>query len=127
MGSEDEKRVMRNPALRRETVETPFTGNGDMVAGTHKVSPGEAFEFEAVELHLSAAPTTGTQNLVLTKDDGNGTAYDRVILSIDLAANAVTDLSVSPALRCKSTDAITCAWTNTDGRTYGLTFKHRVV
>lgn len=112
---------------RESIVETPFTGTGNLVVGTNKIAPGAAFELEEVDLHLSAAPTTGTQNLVITRDDGNGSAYDRVILTIDLVVNAVTDLSVKPAMKCKSTDVITVAWTNTDGRTYGLEFKHKLL
>lgn len=109
------------------TEETPFTGSGNMVVGTHKIAPGAAFKLTEIELHLSAAPTTGTQNLVITLDDGVGSAYDLVILSIDLVANAVTDLVIKPDKVCKSTDVITAAWTNTDTKTYGLKFKHQLV
>ena len=109
-------------------VETPFTGTGNVVVGTAKIEPGAAFKLTEIELHLSAAPTTGTQNLVITKDDGSGTvAYDVVILTIDLVANAVTDLVIRPSKTCKSTDVITAAWTNTNGVTYGLIFKHQLV
>lgn len=109
------------------TVETPFTGAGDLVVATHKLAPGAAFKLTEIELHLSAAPTTTTQNLVITLDDGVAAAYDLVILTLDLVANAVTDLMVKPDKVCKATDVITAAWTNTDGRTYGLKFKHQLV
>lgn len=108
-------------------VETPFTGTGNLIVGTNKIAPGGAFELDEIELHLSAAPTTGTQNLVITLDDGVGSTYDLVILTLDLVANAVTDLVIKPAKKCKSTDVITVAWTNTDGRTYGLKFKHHLI
>ena len=108
-------------------IETPFTGTGDLVVGTSKLAPEAAFKLTEIELHLSAAPTTGTQNLVITVDDGVADAYDLVILTIDLVANAVKDLVISPNKILKSTDVITAAWTNTDGRTYGLKFKHKLV
>lgn len=112
---------------REAIIETPFTGTGNLVVGTNKIAPGAAFELVEIELHLSAAPTTGTQNLVVTKDDGVAAAYDLNILTIDLVANAVTDLIIKPAKKCKATDVITAAWTNTDGRTYGLIFKHKLL
>lgn len=108
-------------------VETPFTGAGNVVVGTHKIAPGAAFKLDEIELHLSGAPTTGTQNLVITLDDGVATAYDLVILTLDLVANAVTDLVIKPKKKCKSTDVITAAWTNTDTKTYGLKFKHHLL
>ena len=109
------------------TVETPFTGAGNVVVGTHNIAPGAAFKLTEIELHLSAAPTTGVQNLVITLDDGVAAAYDVVILTIDLVANAITDLVITPNKTCKATDVITAAWTNTDGRTFGLKFKHQLL
>lgn len=112
---------------KRDIVETPFTGTGDVAVGTHKIAPAAAFKLVEIELHLNAAPTTGTQNLIISLDDGVGAAYDLVILSIDLVTNAVTDLVIKPDKLCKSTDVITAAWTNTDGKTFGLKFKHELV
>uniref|UniRef100_A0A6H1Z6T6 Uncharacterized protein n=1 Tax=viral metagenome TaxID=1070528 RepID=A0A6H1Z6T6_9ZZZZ len=108
-------------------VETPFTGSGNLAVGTSKIAPGAAFKLTEIELHLNAAPTTGTQNLVITLDDGVGGTYDLVILMLDLVANAVTDLVVKPNKACKAADVITAAWTNTDGKTYGLKFKHQLI
>ncbi len=110
------------------TVETPFTGAGNVVVGTHNIAPGAIYKLTEIELHLSAAPTTGAQNLVITKDDGSGTAaYDAVLLTIDLVANAVVTLVIKPDKALKATDVITVAWTNTDGRTFGLIFKHQLL
>ena len=109
------------------TVETPYTGSGNMVVGTENIAPGAAYELTEIHLHLSAAPTTGTQNLVLTVDNGVAAAYDLVILTIDLVANAVTDLVVKPNTTLKAGDVVTAAWTNTDSRTYGLIFKHKLI
>ena len=107
-------------------VETPFTGSGNVAVGTHKIAPGAKFKLLEVSLHLSAAPTTGTQNLVLTLDSAQGVAYDLVLLTLDLVASAVTDLTIKPDRHCQSGDVITAAWTNTDSRTFGLVFKHQV-
>ena len=112
---------------KRLIVETPFTGAGNLVVGTNLIDPGAKFKLVAIELHLSAAPTTGAQNLVITKDDGVAAAYDLNVLTLDLVANAIVDLRIEPNLLCKATDAITAAWTNTDGRTYGLIFKYELV
>lgn len=106
------------------TIEVPFTGTGNIVAGTHKCAPGVAWKLEEIELTLNAAPTTGTQNFVISKDDSGGTAYDNTILTIDLVANAVTSLIIKPDKNLKSGDVVTATWTNTDGKTFGLIFKY---
>lgn len=113
--------------LPPETVESPFTGAGNVVVGTERIAPAAAFRLTEIELHLSAAPTTGAQNLVITLDDGVAPAYDLAILTLDLVANAVVDLVITPNKACKATDVITAAWTNTDGRTFGLKFKHQLL
>jgi len=111
------------------TVETPFTGGSgeDIEAGVEKLEPGAVFKLTEIELHLSAAPTSGTQNLVIKLDDGVGDTYDLVILTLDLVANAVTDLVVRPNKVCKAADVITAAWTNTDNLTWGLKYKHQLL
>ncbi len=109
------------------TVETPFTGTGNLEVATSKITPGAVFKLTEIVLHLNAAPTTSTQNLVISVDDGVGGAYDENILTIDLVANAITDLVIKPNKVCKATDVITAAWTNTDTKTYGLKFKHQLL
>jgi len=119
--------VMGKTLPARTIVETTFSATASMVVGTHKIAPGVAYKVVAVEIHNSAAPTTGTQNLVLTLDNGTGSAYDVTLLSLDLVANAVTDLRFIPEeLLCKSTDVITASFINSDAVTWGLTFKHEV-
>lgn len=97
-----------------------------MVIGIHKLAPAADFKLQEVSLHLSAAPTTSTQNLVITLDSAQGSAYDQVLLTIDLVANAITDLTIKPDRHFQSGDVITCAWTNTNTVTYGLVFKHQL-
>ena len=114
-------------ASAKTVVETTFSATASMVVGTHKLDPGVAYKVIAIEIHNSAAPSTGTQNLVLTLDNGTGSAYDVTLLTLDLVANAVTDLRVLPEeLLCKSTDVITASFINSDVVTWGLTFKHEV-
>ena len=116
--------------LPPETVESPFTGAGNVVVGTHNIAPGAAFNLTEIEFTITTGgvPTTGVQNLVITKDDGSGTAaYDHTLLSIDLVANAVLTLTITPNKAFKAADVITAAWTNTDGRTFGLIFKHQLL
>jgi len=111
----------------RTVVETQFTGTGAVAVGTHKLAPGVAYKVVAIEFHNCAAPTTGTQNFILTLDNGTGSAYDLTLLSIDCVANAVTDLRVTPQeLLCKSSDVVTAALVNSDAVTWGLCFKHEV-
>ena len=112
----------------RTVVETTFSATAAIAVGTHKLEPGVAYKVVAIELHNSAAPSTGTQNLVLTLDNGTGSAYDVTLLSIDCVANAVTDLRFIPEeLLCKSTDVITAALINSDAVTWGLCFKHELI
>jgi len=110
------------------TVETPFTATtGNIVVATHKIAPAAAFKLTEIELHLASAPTGANPNLVITLDDGVDAAYDLVILTLDLVANAVTDLVIKPNKVCKSTDVITAAWTNTNNITWAIKFKHQLV
>lgn len=110
------------------TVETPFTATtGNIAAATHKIAPAAAFKLTEFELHLAAAPTGANPNLVIALDDGVAPAYDLVILTLDLVANAVTDLVIKPNKVCKSTDVITAAWTNTNNITWAIKFKHQLL
>ena len=109
-------------------VETPFTAaTGNIAAATHKITPGAAFKLNEIQLHLASAPTGANPNLVITLDDGVGTEYDLVILTLDLVANAVTDLVIKPNMACKAADVITAAWTNTNDITWAIKFKHQLL
>ena len=114
--------------ISTDAIEEQWTGAGDLAVGTNYIAPAAAFKLVSVELHLSAAPTTGTQNFVVTKDDGTAAAYDMNLLTQDLVAGAITNLILLGDDNVfKSTDVITVAWTNTDVVTYGLTIKYRLV
>jgi len=99
---------------------TNTTGSG---AISVSYAPGSAFWFESVTLNLSAAPTT-SENITVTLNAGDGTAYDTILYRDDLSVlgGGTTDLVYQPArdLLCESADAIDVVWLNQDSRTYGL-------
>ena len=126
-GSSDAEVYPYLPASESATVETPFTGTGNIAVGVERIAPAAAFKLTEIELHLASAPTGANPNLVITLDDGVSSVYDLVILTLDLVANAVTDLVIKPNKVCKATDVITAAWTNTNGIVYGIKFKHQLL
>lgn len=99
---------------------TKATGTGNIAT---TVSPGVAWQLEEVGLHLSAAG--GANSFTITVDDGDGSAYDVVLLSEDMTL--LTDFFWQPTrpLLFGATTAIVCAWTNGSGRTYGLKVKYK--
>ena len=100
-------------------VVTNATGTGAIATS---YAPGAAFWLESVTLHLSAAPST-SEDLTITLNANDGAVYDTVLLTQDLSSPAATDVVFVPAegrRLFESGDAIDVAWTNTDGRTFGL-------
>lgn len=90
------------------------------------LSPKTPFELIGVYVHLNAAATQ--QTLTVTVDAGRGTAYDTLLLS--QAMSGETDVVFSEGdntYKFHETDEIDCAWTNTDGKTYGLTYVWRAL
>lgn len=95
-------------------------GTGDEAISV-SYAPGKSFWLDAVTVHLSSAPTTAG-DLTVTLDAADGAAYDTVLFSLDPSEQSDTDVVYIPdqPLLCMSGDAIAVAYTNTDGRTYGL-------
>lgn len=83
----------------------------------------EKWEFVGYSIHLSAAPTT-SENFTITLDAIDGAAYDVLQYSRDFSSASDTDIiyTVPKGERVpkKKDDILRVAWTNTDGRTYGL-------
>lgn len=105
-------------AIGKIPVVTNATGTG-AISTTY--APSAHFQLENVTVHFSSAPTT-SENLTITINANDGSDYDTVILSRDPSLTSDTDilfLPESPVL-CESGDAIDVAYTNTDGRTFGL-------
>jgi len=101
-----------------------FTGAAAIAA---TLAPKTPFFDLVVGLHLSAVPTTATQNLTINVNAGMGSAYDRNILTLATVTNAVVDLLVRSEGKFAGDDEIDVAWANTDTKTYGLTMSCRTV
>jgi len=89
------------------------------------LSPKTPFKLMAIELHLNTAATQ--QTFTATIDAGRvASVYDTLLVSEALAG--VTDLvkTWDGGLPCLEDDEIDCAWTNTDTKTYGLTYIFKV-
>ena len=102
-----------------------FTAASGAIAAT--LAPKTPFYDLVVSLHLSAVPTTATQNLTIDVDAGMDDAYDENILTLGTVANAVTNLKVSFDRKFYADDEIDVAWANTDNKEYGLTMSCRTV
>ena len=83
------------------------------------LAPGVAFQIEEVRVHLSAAGGA-SENLTVTLDSDTGAAYDVVLASQDM--ELVQDWVWQPSRphMFQADDEIDIAYTNTNGRTYGV-------
>ena len=105
---------------------TPSTGTS---AISVSYAPGYAFWLDGVTCHFSAAPTT-SENFTVTLNASDGAAYDTVLYSIDPSAYSAADIEFRPEggpRSCKAGDSIDVAYTNTDGRTYGVRIEARLM
>lgn len=93
------------------------TGSGAIALAT---APAAIFRLLRVELHLDAAPTQET--FTVTLDAGDGAAYDVVLYSENMATDTPTDIIIpfGDGYEFEADDEIDLAWTNTDGKTYGV-------
>ena len=83
-------------------------------------NPSGVFRLLRTELHLTAAPTTGT--FTVTVDSGDDSKHDTLLYSRDMAVGTPVDL-VAPfgeGFEFKTNDDIGLAWPNADGNTYGV-------
>jgi hypothetical protein len=105
----------------------PANGNGP-VAESLTMPLGETYRLVSVTLNLNAAPTT-SENFTITLDAVTGPEYDTLLYSLDLAAGATTDLLWQPDgdFFVQGGDQIDVAWTNSNGRTWGLLITAEVV
>jgi hypothetical protein len=82
----------------------------------------DAFELVAVTVHFSAAPTT-SQNLLVTLNAADGSAYDTALLTVNPSTylGGVTDIAWKPEARFffEAGDQVVVTFANTDTRTYG--------
>lgn len=105
-------------SLGRSLNKTSATGTG-AISASHAVSGNE--RLTSVILHFSAAPTT-SQAFTITLDANDGGAYDTLLATVNPADESLTDYVYIPDgdLYLEDGDAIDLAFTNTDGRTYGV-------
>lgn len=109
-----------NLKVAPKTPPGPFSATGTgAIALT--VNPAYDFYLQGVTLHLNSAPTT-SEYLVITLNPTEGAAYSTVLYKSDLSSGSVTDLVFQTAvpLLCRSGDTVTVAYTNTDGKTFGV-------
>ncbi|HQO99297.1 MAG TPA: hypothetical protein PL042_01625 [Caldisericia bacterium] len=97
---------------------TNATGTGAISTTT---SIAAAFRLNHVTIHFDSAPTT-SEDLEITIDANDGSAYDTVIFNVDASASGESDICFVPdqPMMFESGDEIKVTYTNTDGRTYGL-------
>lgn len=103
------------------------TGAGDAMA--QEVNPGVLFKLISAKLKVNTAPTT-SESFAVTLDAGEGAAYDQLLLSQDLSAGSITALTWTPDdpdTVYQADDHVDFTYTNTDGRTWGLTVLYELV
>jgi hypothetical protein len=100
------------------------TGAAAIAASLAASTHGAGVTVLAVEVHFSAAPTT-SENLTLTLNATAGAAYDTVLRSVDPSASSATDVLWEGPFYLTNSDSLDVAYTNTDVRIYGVTFKYR--
>jgi hypothetical protein len=101
-------------------VEETLSSNASVQIG---IKPDCHFELLEINLHLSTSSGTA-ENMTIDLDAEAGSAFDH---SVDTQAMAeIQDYNYTPT-RGKyffDGDAIIASWDNTDGRTYGFSFKY---
>lgn len=99
------------------------------VAISSSLAPGYSqWKLLGVELKFSSAPTT-SESFTVTKNAVDGAAYDVVLYTVDPSVGSVTSIVKSfgddDMFVFKKGDTADAAYTNTDTRTYGLTWVYK--
>ncbi len=104
--------------LGRSINKLSATGTG-AISASHVVTGNE--RLTSVILHFNVAPTT-SQAFTIKLNANAGDAYDTLLATVNPADEALTDYVYIPDgdLYLKDGDAIDLAFTNTDGKTYGV-------
>lgn len=105
---------MAQPIVSNECDVTSATGTGNINTTTARV---KAFELLAVTAHFGTATSN---DVVVTLDALDGTAYDTVLNTI--SCSSVTDVFwlLDEPLPCEAGDQIKVTWANDATYTYGL-------
>ena len=127
-GSDGDYQPLITDSSGRLHVSTTISRNSPVVisatgAGAISVSTSIAANFilKSLTVHLSAAPTT-SEDLTLTLNALDGSAYDAVLYRTDLSNGSKQDILFTPDgdLTFESGDELILAFTNTDTVTYGV-------
>ena len=103
------------------------TATGAAAIAASLTAKGRGFHVEKVTIKFSSAPTT-SENITFTLNSAAGAAYDTVLLTYDPSADSATSVvwngvgSSTQGTDLYEGDSLDVAYTNTDTRTYGLTF-----
>lgn len=110
--------VSLTATLNRSVTVTSATGSGAISTST---SIGVDALLNSVTVHFGSAPTT-SEDLTVTLNALDGSAYDTVLKRVDPSVGAKTDIVFIPDgdLLLEAGDEIDVAFTNTDAVTYGI-------
>jgi hypothetical protein len=101
-------------------LKTNGTGTG-AIATSHTARAGTVQRLISVSVNFNAAPAT-SESLTITLNANAGAAYDVLLYAVNPAAGATSDIVWTPEqpVYLVGGDAVDVAFTNTDGRTYGV-------
>lgn len=99
------------------------TGTGTALAET--LAPGKAYQLLRVQIHLNAAATQ--QTFTVTLDANQGATYDAVEFSQAMSGYADVSNTFGSGYEYIIGDELDFAWTNTDGKTWGLSVVWRTL
>jgi len=112
------------PAVATDTFDIYSDYTAETFGGSETVrivlTSGSPFELLEVKLHVGVAPTTA-ENFTITRDANEGSYWDELIRSYGMSGvtDFVWDVRDIP-LRYQPDDKLIFAWSNSDGRTFGL-------
>ena len=101
-------------------VDVDASGSGAMSETLDYPKP---FELVDVRLKVGVAPATA-ENFTVTIDALAGSAFDTNILTVPMAG-VTSEIILDIGMKFKAGDKIVFAWANSDGRTWGLTYRYR--
>jgi len=97
------------------------------------LSPKTPFRLVSLDLKIDTAGTT-SESFTATVDAGRGSGYDTLLYSVNTLTGSTTGGTITnlhvpfgEGYDFVEDDEIDCAWTNTEARTYGLTYAFRVL
>jgi hypothetical protein len=105
----------------KEVVTVHATGSGALAQSL--VSAANGYQLLDVRLKVGVAAGTA-ENFTITLDANAGSGYDVNIVT-EAMAGVTSELVLDINMFFEAGDAILFAWTNTDARTWGLSYRYR--